>query len=56
MWTFDRVTVRYKEGAAALVLDVAGPVRFVVEGEDLLRIASGETLVPVPGGHAWNAC
>lgn len=42
-----------QDGAAALVLDVAGPVRFVVEGEDLERLADGWTLVRVGGGLAW---
>jgi hypothetical protein len=31
--------------ASALVLDVAGPVMFVVEGDDLRALASGETLM-----------
>lgn len=42
-----------QDGAAALVLDVAGPVRFVVEGEDLERLAAGWTLVRVGDGLAW---
>ncbi|MGH3443974.1 MAG: SseB family protein, partial [Nocardioidaceae bacterium] len=42
-----------QQGATALVLDVAGPVLFVVESEDLDSLAAGDTLVPVPGGHAW---
>lgn len=32
-----------QDGAAALVVDVAGPVRFVVEGADLSRLAAGWT-------------
>lgn len=32
-----------QDGAAALVVDVAGPVRFVVEGDDLTRLAAGWT-------------
>ncbi|HET7386675.1 MAG TPA: SseB family protein [Nocardioidaceae bacterium] len=42
-----------QQNAAALVLDVAGPVMFVVESEDLGSLAAGDTLVPVSGGHAW---
>jgi hypothetical protein len=43
-----------QEGAAALLIDVAGPVRFVVEGDDLLRMAAGDVLIPVAGGHVWR--
>ena len=43
-----------QEGAAGLLLDVAGPVRFVVQGDDLLHVAAGDTLMPVAGGHAWR--
>jgi hypothetical protein len=43
-----------QEGAAALLVDVAGPVPFVLEAEDLLRVAAGDRLVAVPGGHAWQ--
>ncbi|GAB3194886.1 hypothetical protein GCM10027062_00200 [Nocardioides hungaricus] len=42
-----------QDGAAALVIDVAGPVRFVVEGEDLERLAAGWTLVRVGERAAW---
>ncbi len=42
-----------QDGAAALVVDVAGPVRFVVEGEDLERLAGGWTLVRVGDQVAW---
>jgi SseB protein N-terminal domain len=41
------------EGAAALVLDVAGPARLVVEGEDLRNAAAGARLVRVGTGYAW---
>lgn len=46
-------TAACQEGASALLIDVAGPVRFVVQGDDLLRMAAGDALVEVPGGHAW---
>lgn len=42
-----------QDGAAALVVDVAGPVRFVVEGEDLERLAAGWTLARVGEQAAW---
>ena len=43
-----------QDGADALVLDVAGPVLFVVEGEDLTALADGWTLAGVSGPeHAW---
>ena len=42
-----------QDGAAALVVDVAGPVRFVVEGDDLARIAEGWTLARVGEQTAW---
>jgi hypothetical protein len=41
------------DDAAALVLDVAGPVRFVVEGEDLRALAEGYVLVELEGRYAW---
>lgn len=42
-----------QDGAAALVLDLAGPVRFVVEGEDLRGLAEGWELARVGAGAAW---
>lgn len=42
-----------QDGAAALVVDLAGPVRFVVEGDDLHGLAEGWTLARVSGGAAW---
>ena len=41
------------DDSAALVLDVAGPVRFVVEGEDLRALAEGYVLVELEGRYAW---
>ncbi len=43
------------EGAAALLLDVAGPVRLALDGEDLHNLAAGLVLVDVGTGHAWAA-
>ena len=42
-----------QEGAAALVVDVAGPVTFVMEGDDLAGVAAGWTLTTVDGRSAW---
>ncbi|MEP9364843.1 SseB family protein [Nocardioides sp. CN2-186] len=42
-----------QDDAAALVVDLAGPVRFVVEGDDLRGLAEEWTLARVAGGHAW---
>jgi hypothetical protein len=42
-----------QDGAAALVVDVAGPVRFVVEGEDLERIGGGWTLARTGEQVVW---
>lgn len=42
-----------QDGAAALVLDVAGPVLFVVEGQDLAELARGSELVALSGRYGW---
>lgn len=42
-----------QEEAAALVLDIAGPVPVVVEGEDLRGLASGWSLARVGEQVAW---
>ena len=42
-----------QEGAAALVVDVAGPVTFVAEAEDLQGLAAGWTPARVGGRAAW---
>ena len=42
-----------QDGAAALVVDVAGPVTLVVEGEDLQGLAHGWTLARVGERSAW---
>ena len=41
-----------QDGAEALVVDVAGPVMFVVETEDLHELAQGHTLVELEGVSA----
>lgn len=42
-----------QEGAAALVLDIAGPATFVLEGDDLVAFASGWQLVRVGERSGW---
>ncbi|KQZ74840.1 MULTISPECIES: SseB family protein [unclassified Nocardioides] len=42
-----------QDEAEALVIDVAGPVTFVVEGDDLRGLAAGWQLVEVDGRSAW---
>ena len=42
-----------QDGADALLVDVAGPVMFVVEGEDLQALAAGYALVEVNGRFGW---
>lgn len=42
-----------QDGAAALVVDLAGPVTLVVEGDDLQRAAAGWSLARVGERTAW---
>ncbi|MCW2843151.1 MAG: hypothetical protein JWN22_1067 [Nocardioides sp.] len=42
-----------QDGAAALVVDVAGPTSVVIEGEDLAGLAAGWTLARVGERTAW---
>lgn len=42
-----------QDGAAALVVDVAGPTPFVVEGDDLTALAEGLELLRVDDGWGW---
>lgn len=42
------------DGADALVVDLAGPVLFPVEGPDLRDLADGLVLRPVEGGWGWT--
>lgn len=42
-----------QEGASAVVVDIAGPVTLVVEGEDLQGFAEGWTLARLDQGTAW---
>lgn len=42
------------DGADALVVDLAGPALFPVEGEELRDLAAGLVLRPVEGGWGWT--
>jgi len=43
-----------QDGAAAVLVDVAGPVPFVVEGDDLAELGRGSVLVEVSGRYGWG--
>lgn len=43
-----------QDHADALLVDVAGPVMFTVEGQDLRDLAAGHVLRRVPGGWGWT--
>ena len=43
-----------QDGADALVLDIAGPVLFAVEGAELQALAEGLVLQRVDGGWGWT--
>lgn len=49
----DAAKAAIQDGADAIVIDIAGPVLFPVEGDDLTALASGWQLVRVEGGSAW---
>lgn len=42
-----------QEEAAALVLDIAGPATYVIEGDDLTALAAGYRLARVGDSTAW---
>lgn len=43
------------EGAAAVVVDVAGPVLFVVESAELAELGAGHRLLRTSDGYGWFA-
>ena len=51
--TRDAARAALHDGAEALVVDVAGPSRFVVEGEELRSLAEGFTLTSLGGRFGW---
>jgi hypothetical protein len=42
-----------QDGADAMVLDIAGPALFPLEGEALRAVADGHTLVRLEDGWGW---
>lgn len=42
-----------QDGAAALLVDLAGPTSLVISDDDLQRLAAGWRLVGVGDGHGW---
>lgn len=54
--TATAATAAIQDGAEALLVDLAGPAPYVVDGEDLGRLAAGWRLVELTGsggGHGW---
>jgi hypothetical protein len=49
----DAAQAALQDGADALVVDVAGPVKFVVESPDLRALADGLVVTLVGGRTAW---
>ena len=49
----DAARAARQDGADALLVDVAGPVMFVVEADDLAALADGLALVRVGDGWGW---
>ncbi len=49
----DAARAARQEGADAVVVDVAGPVLFVVEGDDLGSLAQGDRLARLGEQWAW---
>lgn len=49
----DAARAAVHDGADALLVDVAGPVMFVVEGDDLRALADGFMLTELAGRHTW---
>jgi len=51
--TGEAAAAALAEGAAALLVDVAGPVTLAITGRDLDHLGAGLLLVKTPAGHAW---
>ena len=49
----DAARAAVQDGADALVVDVAGPVLFAVESDDLRELAQGHRLVRVSDRYGW---
>lgn len=55
VWAREAAGAALGEGATALLLDLAGPVRAVVETDDLQHLAAGDALVAVGASWAWTS-
>jgi hypothetical protein len=51
----DAALAASAEDATALLVDLAGPVTFVVESAELAELAAGHVLRPTSVGYAWFA-
>jgi hypothetical protein len=55
--TATAATAAIQDGAEALLVDLAGPATYVLDGEDLTRLAAGWRLVAIGEGggegHGW---
>jgi hypothetical protein len=54
--TATAATAAIQDGAEALLVDLAGPASYVVDGDDLTRLAAGWRLVAIgdgSAGHGW---
>ncbi len=49
----DAARAARQDNADAIVVDVAGPTTFVIQGRDLVALADGFTLADVGGTRAW---
>lgn len=49
----DAARSAVQEDASALLVDVAGPVMYVVETPDLEQLAAAKVLTPTTVGHVW---
>lgn len=49
----DAARSAVQEHASALLVDVAGPVMYVVETSDLEQLAAAKVLTPTSVGHVW---
>jgi hypothetical protein len=53
--TATAATAAVQDGAEALLVDLAGPASYVVDGEDLTRLAAGWRLVALGEGMGDRA-
>jgi SseB protein N-terminal domain len=55
LWIKDVARAAGDEGVDAVLIDLAGPVRFAVEADELRHLAAGHDLVSTAAGYAWLA-